>query len=310
MVPRPQACPGGAERTYVNIRALVYGDADPDSMDATAHWAQSMTQALAAAGCSTMLLLRNQPATDVLTAPLTGLANVTVRHPQEGAHRVEPGPHGLDPEQAVELITRLDAERRFHLVVIRGQRVAAVAAHTEELAGRLWTCVDDAPHTLARMTPSAVSELTDIALASRFLLCASEELRCFVESTVPAACGRAVLLPPMLTPTPHRTADRPDVPLRIGYAGSIAQTRNVVTLTQLPAALAARGIPAELHVIGNAVRNDSPEWTRRAIKALKDTPNVICTAANPTKTPSTSFPAATSPCPGIALMPTPHWFRH
>jgi len=258
----------------VNIRALVYGDADPDSMDATARWAQSMTQALAAAGCATMLLLRNQPGTDVLTAPLAGLPNVTVRHPKTGAHRIDPGPHGLDPEQAVELITRLDAERRFHLIVIRGQRVAAVAAHAEELAGRLWTCVDDVPHTLARMTPSVVSELTEIALASRYLLCASEELRCFVESTVPAASGRAVLLPPMLTAAPRR-ADRPGVPLRIGYAGSIAETRNMVTLTQLPAALGSRGIPAELHVVGDAIRNGSPEWVRRATKALKDTPNVV-----------------------------------
>ena len=75
----------------MNIRALVYGDADPDSMDATARWAQSMTQALAAAGCATMLLLRNQPGTDVLTAPLAGLPNVTVRHPKTGAHRIEIG---------------------------------------------------------------------------------------------------------------------------------------------------------------------------------------------------------------------------
>src|SRR5690606_41472832 len=64
------ASPRGAERKHVSIRALVYGDADPDSPDAAAVWAQSMTRALAAAGCSTMLLLRSRPATDRLTAAL------------------------------------------------------------------------------------------------------------------------------------------------------------------------------------------------------------------------------------------------
>lgn len=259
----------------MSIRALVYCDADPDSADAATVWTQSVTRALAAAGCSTMLLLRSRPATERLTASLAGEAGIVVRHPQEGRHRVDPGPHGLTPEQAVDLITRLDAERRFHLVVLRGRRTAAVAAHAEALAGRLWTCVDDSPRSLAGMTSGVVAELTDIALASRFLLCSGEELRCFLESNVPAACGRTVLLPPALAAPRGTAADRPDVPLRIGYAGALTASRNVVEMTELPAALAARGIPAELHVVGDTVRGSSPEWVRRATRALQDTPNVV-----------------------------------
>ncbi|UOE22076.1 glycosyltransferase [Thermobifida halotolerans] len=244
-------------------------------MDATAVWAQSMARALAAAGCSTMLLLKARPATERLTASLEETADVTVRHPQQGRHRVDPGPRGLTPEQAVELITRIDGERHFHLVVLRGRRTAAVAAHSEALAGRLWTCLDDIPHTLAGMTPGVVAELTDVALASRFLLCPSEELRCFLESTVPAACGRAVLLPPVLA-EPRRPADGgPGGRLRIGYAGSLAASRNVLEMTELPAALAARGVPAELHVVGDPARGEPPEWSRRATRALEDTPDVV-----------------------------------
>src|SRR5690606_20885789 len=126
---------------------------------------------------------------------------------------------------------------------LRGRRTAAVAAHAEALAGRLWTCVDDSPRSLAGMTSGVVAELTDIALASRFLLCSGEELRCFLESNVPAACGRTVLLPPALAAPRGTAADRPDVPLRIGYAGALTASRNVVEMTELPAALAARGIP-------------------------------------------------------------------
>ena len=106
-------------------------------------------QALAAAGVPPCCCSATSRARTSSPPPWPGCRNVTVRHPKTGAHRIDPVRTGLDPEQAVELITRLDAERRFHLIVIRGQRVAAVAAHAEELAGRLWTCVDDVPHTLA-----------------------------------------------------------------------------------------------------------------------------------------------------------------
>src|SRR5690606_36783591 len=122
----------------------------------------------------------------------------------------------LTPVQAVELITRIDAERRFHVVVLRGRRTAAVAAHSEALAGRLWSCVDDIPPSLAGMTPGVVSRLTDIALASRFLLGAGQERRCVRESTVPSAGARAELVPPALTAPRRRAAHGPGVPPRVG----------------------------------------------------------------------------------------------
>ncbi|WP_243742563.1 glycosyltransferase family 1 protein [Actinorugispora endophytica] len=245
-------------------------------MDAGAVWAQSTTRALAAAGCETTLLLKARSTTDRLVEPLAGVAGVVVRRPYEESLVPDRGPHGLTPEQAVELITRLDGERRFDVVVLRGRRVAAVASHSETLAGRLWTCLADIPSGVADLTSSTVAELTDIALASRFLLCPSEELRGFLESAVPAACGRSVLLPPVVTtPGAPDAVSRPRVPLQLVYAGTFSPRRNTLEMTGLPAALAARGVPAELHMVGDVADRGPSDWGRRMVKALEDTPDVV-----------------------------------
>lgn len=257
-------------------RALVYGDVDLNIIDGSAIWAQSMTQALADAGCETTLLLKAPVRTDRLVAPLMGLSGVTVRRPhEEGLVRGE-RQRNLDPEQAVELITRLDAEQRFDVIVVRGKALATIAAHSEALAGRLWTYLTDVPQNVTDLTATAVSELTDIAVASRFLLCQTEELRGFLESSVPAACGKSVLFPPtVVLPDGVRAGGDPHESLRLVYTGKFAPRWNTLEMTELPAALERRGVGAELHMIGDKIHRDSADWAKRMGKALEDTPGVV-----------------------------------
>ncbi|MGI5118910.1 glycosyltransferase [Marinactinospora thermotolerans] len=241
-----------------------------------------MTQALAAAGCEVTLLLKAQVKTDRLVAPLTEVPGVTLRRPYEERLLADLGPRGLTPEQAVSLITRLDAERRFDLVVVRGRRLAAIAAHTEALAGRLWTYLTDVPQTVADLTSTAVAELTDIAVASRFLLCQTEELRGFLESAVPAACGKSVLFPPVVVlPEGVAGAGEPHTPLKLVYTGKFAPRWNTLEMTELPSALEQRGVAAELHMIGDKIHRDSPDWAKRMAKALEDTPGVTWHGGRP-----------------------------
>ncbi|WP_285761271.1 glycosyltransferase [Nocardiopsis ansamitocini] len=241
-----------------------------------------MTQALAAAGCDTTLLLKSPVRTDRLVAPLVGLPDVTVRRPYEESLARDLGPRGLTPEQAIELITTLDGRQRFDLIVVRGKRLASVAAHTDALKGRLWTYLTDVPQNVPDLSVTAVTELTDIALASRFLLCQTEELRGFLESAVPAACGKSVLFPPtVVVPDGLTASGTAHAPLKLVYTGKFAQAWNTLEMTELPAALAARGTPAELHMIGDKIHRDSPEWAKQMGKALENTPGVVWHGGRP-----------------------------
>jgi glycosyltransferase involved in cell wall biosynthesis len=257
----------------LTTRALVYGDIDLNLIDGSAIWLQSVTQALAAAGCTVTLVLKAPVRTSRLIAPLLAEPGVTVRRPFE-EHLLEgvgvPGPVAV--AVAPELLARLDAEAPYDLVVLRGRAVTAAVARSGAFAGRLWPYLTDVPQSVPGLTPEAAEELGTIASAARYLLCQTEELRCFLEGSVPAACGKCVLLPPILAEIPAaRGASAASSPLRLVYSGKFAPRWNTLEMTELPGLLAARGVAAALHMIGDKIHNAPGDYQQRMRAALDAT---------------------------------------
>ena len=259
----------------MTLRALVYGDIDLNLIDGSAIWLQSVTQALARAGCAVTLVLKAPVRTSRLIAPLLAEPGIIVRRPFE-EHLVA-GPDSLRPAAATELLATLDAERPHDLVVLRGRALTAAAAKSEAFTGRLWPYLTDVPQSVPGLTPGTASELETIAIASRYLLCQTEELRCFLEGSIPAACGKCVLLPPMLADIPpaHRPlapscgAEAAGTPLRLVYTGKFAPRWNTLEMTELPALLAARGVASELHMAGDKIHDDATGYQQRMRDALE-----------------------------------------
>src|SRR6202167_2985417 len=97
------------ELPALTTRALVYGDIDLNLIDGSAIWLQSVTQALARAGCAVTLVLKAPVRTSRLIAPLLAEPGVTVRRTFE-EHLVE-GPGRLPAAAVPELLARLDTEQ-------------------------------------------------------------------------------------------------------------------------------------------------------------------------------------------------------
>jgi len=252
----------------LTYRALVYGDIDLNLIDGSAIWLQSVTQALARAGCAVTLVLKAPVRTSRLIAPLLAEPGVTVRRPFE-EHLVErPGP--VRAAAAPGLLARLDADQRHDLVVLRGRAVTSAVARSEAFTGRLWPYLTDVPQSVPGLTPEAADELELIASAARYLLCQTEELRCFLEGSIPAACGKCVLLPPMLADVPPaRGASAAGTPLRLVYTGKFAPRWNTLEMTELPGLLSARGVASELHMAGDKIHDDAGGYQERMRAALE-----------------------------------------
>jgi len=255
--------------------ALVYGDVDLNLLDGSAIWLQSVTQALIAAGCSVTLVLKAPVRTDRLVAPLRGVDGVTIRSPH--AEQLLPGltESNLTVAQAVAALAAVDAERRHDLVVLRGRALVSAAAGNGAFNGRLWSYLTDVPQTVPAVTPKAAEDLTMIAKASRYLLCQTEELRCFLEGSVAAACGKSVLFPPVLPEEnlkrdPERSVAAAGAPLKLVYTGKFAPRWNTLEMTRLPALLADLGVAAEVHMVGDKVHDDPRDagYKRRMRGAL------------------------------------------
>jgi glycosyltransferase involved in cell wall biosynthesis len=265
-------------------RALVYGDVDLNLIDGSAIWAQGMVQALARAGCAVTLVLKAPVRTGRLVDPLEALDGVTVRRPQE--ERLVGVDESMSAKQAVRVLTEVDAAEPYDLVVIRGRRIAGKLAHSP-LQGRLWTYLTDVPQSAAEFDGAARGELTRIAKASRFLLCQTEELRCFLESAVPATAGSCVLFPPVVVlPDGLEPQDRTPPAgraLRLVYTGKFAPRWNTYEMTGLPRLLAAHGVDAELHMVGDKIHEDpqDPRFAKRMRTALETAEGVVWHGGHP-----------------------------
>jgi glycosyltransferase involved in cell wall biosynthesis len=260
--------------------ALVYGDVDLNLLDGSAVWLQSVTQALVAAGCAVTLVLKAPVRTDRLVAPLRELPAVTIRSPH--AEELLPGlaEASLTVAQAVSVLSAVDRAAADNggphdLVVLRGRALVSAAARDGAFDGRLWSYLTDVPQAVPAVTQKDAEDLTVIAQASRYLLCQTEELRCFLEGSVAAACGKSVLFPPVLPALdihrdPARVPGADGAPLQLVYTGKFAPRWNTLEMTELPALLAKRGVTAEVHLVGDKVHNDprDPSYFRRMRGAL------------------------------------------
>ncbi|MFC6885877.1 MULTISPECIES: glycosyltransferase family protein [Actinomadura] len=243
-----------------------------------------MVQALARAGCAVTLVLKAPVRTGRLIDPLRALPGVTVRAPHaEGL--VDPG-QSMPPRVAGQILSRIDAEDPFDLVVVRGRRLAGKLAGGP-LAGRLWTYLTDVPQSAGEFDGASKGELRRIADASRTLLCQTEELRGFLESAVPAAAGKCALFPPVVV-LPEGLAARPDgAPegraLRLVYTGKFAPRWNTYEMTSLPRLLAVRGVEAELHMVGDKIHDDpkDPGFATRMRTALETGRGVVWHGGHP-----------------------------
>ncbi|MBC6458743.1 glycosyltransferase [Actinomadura sp. HBU206391] len=243
-----------------------------------------MVQALVRAGCAVTLVLKAPVRTGRLVDPLAALDGVTVRRPHEEG--LIEGGVGMTAKQAVRILTDIDAAEPYDLVVIRGRRLAGKLAHSP-LRGRLWTYLTDVPQSAAEFDGNAKGELTRIAEASRFLLCQTEELRCFLEAAVPATAGSCVLFSPVVV-LPDGLSPQDRTPpegrsLRLVYTGKFAPRWNTYEMAGLPRLLAARGVEAEMHMVGDKIHDDpqDPNYSRRMRTALESADGVVWHGGHP-----------------------------
>ena len=244
-------------------RVAVYGEIDPNLVDGSSVWLQSVCQVLGSIdGVAVTLLLRRplQPERRFLLDALAAHGSVEL---------LDAGrPELLGPGEALEELARLEGQRgRFDLVLLRGQAVLAEAAQRDAFDGRLWSYAMP-----GRGMPDET--LRTLAARSARLLCQTEAAAEELRRIVPEANGSLLTLPPMIPdrgPPPARNgAARP---LRLAYSGKLAPEYCWLETVEAFAALRAAEPGAELHVLGDKIHRPpaQPDFHERATRALRET---------------------------------------
>jgi glycosyltransferase involved in cell wall biosynthesis len=261
------------------LRALVYADVDLNAIDGSAIWLQSMAAVLSGAGCAVTVQLRAKVRTTLLIDPIRALPSVRVVEPSPAALRRHRAGTLLTAPAAVASLRALDTEERFDLVVIRGMRIADELARDGTFRGRLWTYLTDMPQSASAYDDDAHASLRRIVAASCYMLCQTEDLRSFLESLVPEAAGKTFLMPPVVPAVGHVPERQPlrGRAIRLVYSGKFAPRWKTLEMTTLPARLAERSVPVELHMIGDKIHfdPDDPTYHDRMQAAMEGSPGVI-----------------------------------
>ncbi len=249
------------------VKVALYGEVNMNLIDGSSVWVQSMAQMLTSLPwVEVTLLLRYPEERHVLTAPLRS-------HPR--IELVDPGRAQLSPVNAMDDLERIDAERHFDIVLLRGERVTAEASRRDAFHGRLWV------YHLSESRPgSEADHLRQIAKVSERILCQTEPIRALAEAAAPEHAGKMTLLPPMIpSPAPSDPVPRAERegPLKLFYAGKFAPEYHFMEMVETFKRLRRRHPEAELHLVGDKVHNPAhdPSFKPAAEAALVETENLV-----------------------------------
>jgi glycosyltransferase involved in cell wall biosynthesis len=268
-IPKPPMLPPGSRSV------LLYSPANLNNVDGSTIWVDSVVRTLLVdPHVQVTLPLRAPLRRDVITGALRRLERVRLidAHPRLAGRSL-----GLTTTQALDLIERLDRDQPFDAILLRSFQLCLRATERPSLRGRIWACYILEPE---RDTddPEYRQQMGRIAEESRHVVVQSEGMRRLLESVVPAARGRTILLPPGIPDATSRRAD-PDRPVqRLVYTGKFHPfypvERMIEFLTEL-----RRGEVAglEFHVAGDKFMDveDDPGYAARLRHLLETTPGVV-----------------------------------
>lgn len=249
------------EKCQNRRRILLYGDVNLNILDGSAVWLVSMAEALSMTDSDVWVLLKAPIIEDRLTSHLDGLKNVHVVPHNEADQAQE-----LSPRFAAQRIAVLDNIHHFDIVVSRGLRTAQAIATSPELLARAWIYITDLPFPARVVSADQLAALSAIAKGARRLFAQTEDARSYLESLVPNAAGKTLLLPPMVpdeffaAPSSTERADSEE--LRLVYSGKFAKDWRTLEMCTMMSSLRSAGVSAQLTMVGDKFQENrrDPNW--------------------------------------------------
>jgi glycosyltransferase involved in cell wall biosynthesis len=260
-----------ADEAAPRLRLALYAEVNMNLIDGSSVWVQSVAQTLTQIdGVEVTLLLRVAEQRDVLTAPLRNNGQVELVHPDQLGYESP-----LDAEEALDALERLDEERGFDHVLLRGAAICAAAARRRPFPGRMW-CYYLTPHAFE--PGQEIDQLRLIAPASERVFCQTEPIRELARVAVPDNADKLALLPPMI-PSFSKAAPRPsrEGGLKLVYAGKFAPEYYFLEVIETFDRLLRDQPDAELHLVGDKIHHppEDPSFRPAAEAALTETENLV-----------------------------------
>ncbi|WP_075727985.1 glycosyltransferase [Corynebacterium aquilae] len=239
------------------MRVLLYGDVNLNIIDGSSVWLVSIAQTLAKAGCDVTVQLKAPVENDVLVESLRkDIDSVTLLEPADGMP--------LTTDQAAYALDKYASTNQIDLLIVRGRRACLSVVRHSSLAEKLWAYITDLPHPVTAVRDEDLVELGEVAQSARRMFAQTEAARSYLEALVPEACGKTILLPPMIADDfyeGNRGKASGEKPVVL-YSGKFARMWRTLEMLELPANAREIGLDLELKVLGSKFQDDKkcPGW--------------------------------------------------
>jgi glycosyltransferase involved in cell wall biosynthesis len=260
------------------VRVLLYSPADLNVIDGSSIWVESVAATLHEHPLIEVTIpLKTAERRAVITDSLRAMDRVTLVPPRKtarkGAAARQPA---MSTEEALDLIESLHAARPFDAVLLRSFALTRAAAERVSLRDRLWSCYILEPERDIGSDEHR-AELEAICRGSRYVVAQSEEMRSVLETSVPAARGRTILLPPAI-PAEAPVRPEPDRPVeRLIYTGKFHPFYPVTQLIDAFNELRRERPALEFHIAGDKIYRPAsdPGFAPGLERALMETDGVV-----------------------------------
>lgn len=201
---------------------------------------------------------------------IANLPNIDIVHPFSADDKTLH--QELSPRTAAQRLASIDEELNVDVVICRGSKVSAHVANSTRLAAKSWLYMTDIPHPVSRLESKRLKEIRTIAAACKRLFAQTRDAQSYLEAIAPEACGKTVLLNPMVPDAYYNTefVNTHNDQLRLVYSGKFAKDWRTLEMTELPNLLNSIGIPSQLTMIGDKFQTDlvDSDWSSRMQLAI------------------------------------------
>lgn len=243
-------------------RAIVYGDISPNVTDGSSIWLISITENLANIFDEVHLLLKMEAQNRRLLGQLDEIHNVVIHPPA-----LSSGEKELSVSRAAEEIANLVEDLDPSVIVARGMDLCNSLSQVGSIAKRLWSYITDLPFPFDRLSQNGKTRLRRISVNSQRVFAQTEGARSYLETIVPEAAGKTLIMSPMIPTEAFVSLKEKRVwpsqePLKVVYAGKLAEGWKTLEILQLPQALEKLGIQSQLRIVGDKYNRSrsNPQW--------------------------------------------------
>ena len=261
-----------------HMRALICGAPDPNYIDGSSIWSQSVTLLFEKLGFGTVdFLAKSKPTSSVIYAPLLDARGIEVI---DGTLHFEVDgvcPRRLGFGQMAKCAIDMDQKKKYDVIIVRGVDIATSLMSVPETFSKVWLYLTDIPQKLEDFKAEELEVLEVMAKTSNRVLCQSEPFRKLWAQIVPMKYhDKLFVYGPLLPDIEDSNESMDKRTMRAVYAGKYKKEWRTLEMAQLWSQVMELTPDSELVMIGDKIHTDSLDenFADKMKRALESTPGV------------------------------------